>query len=138
MEKIFNWASIVLGTLGGIAAAMFGKWDVMLYTLVALVCMDYVTGVIKACYLSRLSSEIGYKGILKKIMIMCVVALSHVLEQVIGEAIGLREIVITFFIANEGISILENAAVLLPNMPKRIKDVLLQLRDKGDGGNDNT
>lgn len=133
MEKFFNWVSVILGTFGGMAAAMFGKWDAVLYTLVALICMDYVTGVIKACYLGELSSEIGYKGILKKIMILCVVALSHVLEQVIGEAIGLREIVIVFFIANEGISILENAAVLLPNMPKRIKDVLLQLRDKGDG-----
>lgn len=133
MDKFFNWASVVLGTTGGIVAAMFGKWDAVLYTLVVLICMDYITGVIKACYLSELSSEIGYKGILKKIMIMCVVALSHVLEKVIGEAIGLREIVITFFIANEGISILENAAVLLPNMPKRIKDVLLQLRDKESG-----
>lgn len=129
MEKLFNWASVALGTLGGIAAAVFGKWDAVLYTLVTLICMDYITGVIKACYLGKLSSEIGYKGILKKTMIMCVVALSHVLEQIIGEAVGLREIVIMFFIANEGISILENAAVLLPNMPKRIKDVLLQLRD---------
>lgn len=137
MEKIFNVTSIFIGAIGGVAACIFGAWDIMLRTLVVLICMDYITGIIKAIYLSKLSSEIGYKGILKKIMIMCVVGLANVIEDIIGSEIGLREIVIMFFIANEGISILENAAVMLPHMPKKIKDVLLQLRDKDGGENGN-
>lgn len=135
MEKFFNATSIIIGAIGGVAAYIFGAWDIMLRTLVVLICMDYITGIIKGVYLSKLSSEIGYKGILKKIMIMCVVGLANILEKILGGTIGLREIVITFFVANEGISILENAAVLLPNMPKKIKDVLLQLRDKNGGEN---
>ncbi len=128
MEKIFNGASVAIGIFGGIAAKIWGGWDAMLHTLIVLMCMDYATGIIKAIYKKELSSEIGWKGLLKKVMTLIVVALANVLKGVMGDSVGIREVVIVFFAANEGISILENAAVLLPNMPDGVKEILLQLR----------
>lgn len=128
MEKIFNAASVITGIAGGIIAAVFGAWDKLLSTLVILMVLDYVTGVIKAVYAKRLSSEIGFKGLLKKITILIIVALGNVIETFTGGGTAIREIVIMFYIANEGISILENAAVILPNMPEGLKKILLQLR----------
>ena len=132
MNRIFNTASIVLGVIGGIAAQIFGAWDSVLCALLVIMVLDYITGVIKAVYRKELSSEVGYKGILKKIMVLVVVALANVVQQLTGGAAPLREMVIMFYIANEGISVLENAAEILPNMPKSIKDILLQIRSKDD------
>ncbi len=132
MDKIFNAISIVTGVVGGIAASLFGAWDKLLWALVILMALDYVTGVIKGVYTKTLSSDIGFRGLLKKIVILVIVALSHVVQELVGDNIAIREIVIMFYIANEGISILENAAVLLPNMPKGLKDILLQLRSDDD------
>lgn len=134
MEKYFNWISIIIGGIGGFFAGALGGWDMLLRTIVALVVLDYVTGLIKGAYTKQLSSEIGFKGILKKIMVFIVIATAYLLQKLIGESIPLREIVIMFFIANEGLSLLENAAVLIP-IPEKIKDVLLQIREKGDGIN---
>lgn len=128
MYKIFNTASVVTGLLGGLCAAVFGAWDKLIWALLILMILDYITGVIKGIYTKKLSSEMGYKGLLKKAAILIIVALANVVEGLIGENIAIREIVIMFYAANEGISILENAAVILPNMPQRLKDVLLQLR----------
>ena len=130
MNRIFNAASITLGILGGIAARIFGAWDTALWALVVIMVLDYVTGVIKAVYLKRVSSETGYRGILKKITILVIVALANIVQEITGDFAAIREIVIMFYIANEGISILENAAEILPNMPDKLKDILLQIRDK--------
>lgn len=128
MDKIFNAVSVITGILGGVIAALFGAWDKLLSTLVILMVLDYATGIIKAIYEKRLSSEIGFKGLLKKITILVVVALGNVIEAFTGGGTAIREIVIVFYIVNEGISILENAAVILPKMPEGLKKVLLQLR----------
>ncbi len=127
MEKIFNGVSIIIGIVGGAATALFGQWDKALWALLAVVVFDYVTGVIKAIYKKSLSSEVGYKGILKKVTIFIMVGLANVL-QTVTDTTGIREIVIMFFIANEGISVLENAAVIYPKMPDALKNILLQLR----------
>lgn len=134
MNRIFNTSSIILGIAGGAAAKLLGAWDTALWALAAVMTLDYITGVIKAVYTKRVSSEIGYKGILKKILILVIVALANVLQTLTGNNAALREIVIMFYIANEGISILENTAEISPHMPPKIKDVLMQIR--GDG-NDN-
>lgn len=132
MDKIFNAASVTAGIAGGLAAALLGAWDELLWGLVMLMIFDYVTGVIKGIYTKRLSSDTGFKGLLKKVMILVVVALANVVQELTGGNAAIREIVIMFYIANEGISILENAAVLLPNIPEGLKSILLQLR----GGED--
>ena len=128
MDKIFNETSVIIGIAGGIVAALFGDLDMILETLLILMALDYVTGIIKAIYTKTLSSEIGFKGLLRKISTLIIVALSNVLQSLSGGNVAIREIVIMFYIANEGISILENAAAILPNMPEKLREILLQLR----------
>lgn len=128
MDKVFNWISVVIGIIGGFCTYWLGGWDVMLKTIVFLAVVDYTTGLIKGIYTKTLSSEIGFKGLLKKIVMFILIAVAFAIQQLLGGRIPLREVVIMFYIANEGLSLLENAAVLLP-VPARLKDVLLQLRD---------
>lgn len=129
MEKLFNWISIWFGIVGGLCTYWLGGWDVLLKTIVFLAVVDYITGIIKAVYLKKLSSEIGFKGLLKKIVMFIVIAVAFVIQQLIGGTIPLREVVIMFYIANESLSLLENAAIFVP-IPDKLRDVLLQLRDK--------
>lgn len=131
MEKIFNAVSVFFGIAGGIFAFAFGRWDTILGALAVLMVLDYVTGVIKAVYTRTVSSEIGFKGILRKITVFAAVALANVIQVLTGGT-AMREMVIMFYIANEGISILENIASVSAKMPQALKDILLQLRDKND------
>lgn len=127
MEKLFNNISIAFAIVGSFFATLFGGWDKWMYALIAFIVIDYITGLIKAIYLKQLSSEIGFKGILKKIMILVAVAVAVVLENTTG--LPLRNLVVCFYIANEGISLLENIAEFIP-IPKKMKEIFLQLRDK--------
>ena len=131
MEKIFNWISIVAGIVGGIIANALGGFDGIMIALISVVVLDYLTGVVKAIYTKKLSSEIGFKGIAKKIFIFIIVALACLVQDIIGNSIPVREIVIMFYIANEGISIIENGAEVIP-VPDKLKNILLQLRDKAE------
>lgn len=135
MEKLFNWISVVFGLLGGFLVSCLGGWDKWLYALIFMVGIDYITGLAKAWSLKQLSSVIGFIGIIKKVMIFLVVGVGVVLQGLVENAIPLREVVICFYIANEGISLLENIAVFTP-IPDKLKDVLLQIRDKGDAKNE--
>lgn len=127
MDKIFNYISVSLGIVGGFLAESLGGGDKWLMALIFFVCTDYVTGVIKAVYNKNLSSDIGFKGIIKKVMIFLVIAIGVQLEKLIGGAIPLRDITVCFYLVNEGISLLENIAVFIP-LPEKLKEVLLQLR----------
>lgn len=131
MEKLFNWISVFCGLIGGGLTYWIGGWDVLLKTIVFLAVADYVTGWIKGIYTKQLSSEIGFKGLLKKIVMFIVIAVAYVIQGLVGGKIPLREVVIMFYIANEGLSLLENAAVFVP-IPERLKAVLLQLREKDE------
>lgn len=131
MEKLFNWISVVFGLIGGFLSYWLGGWDILLKTIVFLAVVDYITGIIKAVYLKVLSSEIGFKGLLKKIMMFIVIAAAFVIQGLIGGTVPLREVVIMFYIANEALSLLENAAIFIP-IPDKLRDVLLQLREKGN------
>ena len=97
MDKIFNWTSTVIGIVGGFFAAIFGQWDSILWALLVIMVLDYLTGIIKAVYTKTMSSEIGFKGLLKKITILIIVALSNVLQQITGDNVAIREIVIMFY-----------------------------------------
>ena len=133
MEKLFNWISILWGIAGGFLSYWLGGWDMLLKTIVFLAVVDYITGVIKGIYLKKLSSEIGFKGLLKKVVMFIVIAVAHVIQDLICGTIPLREVVIMFYIANEGLSLLENAAVFIP-IPDKLKSILLQLRETGVEG----
>lgn len=131
MEKLFNIFSIVFGIVGGFLSHWLGGWDAILKTIVFLAVVDYITGIIKGVYLKQLSSEIGFKGLLKKIVMFIVIAVAYVIQNLLGGTIPLREVVIMFYIANEGLSLLENAAIFVP-IPEKLRDVLLQLREKNE------
>lgn len=141
MEKLFNPFSTIVGIIGGLFTFLFGKLDILFYTLIAFVVLDYITGLVKAFYTKTVSSEIGKKGLLKKVMILIVIAVAVLLHRLILELVPelntpLREIAILFYICNEGISILENVAEFLP-IPDKLKSTLIQLRDKNNDDDDN-
>lgn len=118
-------------TLGGIFVSFIGGWDKLMVTYVTLMTIDYITGVIGAIYQKKLSSAIGFRGIIKKVLSVLIVGLAVSLQSIIPVDIPLREITIVFFIANEGISVLENAAGIIP-LPKKLKEILLQLEEKSE------
>lgn len=128
LEKYLNAASIVTGVLGGIMASWLGGMDAILHALIYLVIVDYLTGLAKAWKLKEISSRIGFYGLVKKVLIFVVVAVAVEVEHVVGDAIPLREVVIMFYLANEGISFLENISEFI-NFPEQIKDAFLQIRN---------
>ncbi|MGL5973441.1 MAG: phage holin family protein [Oscillospiraceae bacterium] len=134
MEKIFNNVSIAIALLGGIMSGYLGGVDILIEGLIFFVGLDYLTGILKAIYNKKLSSEIGFKGIFKKIFIFVIVAMAVQVDVITGAVIPLRDITVLFYISNESISLLENAAEFLP-IPENIKDVLLQLRNKKETKN---
>jgi toxin secretion/phage lysis holin len=129
MDKVLNWISVAAGAVGGFVAASLGGWDKWIMALVFFVVMDYITGLVKARFTKTLSSEIGFRGIAKKIFIFVMVAVAVVLQKLVDDNIPLRYVVVCFYLANEGISLLENMAEFLP-IPEKIKEILLQLREK--------
>ena len=110
---------------------LFGEFDGMMTALIALIVLDYITGIIAAFVERKLSSEVGARGIAKKMIMLLTVAVANVVDvSVIGEGNVLRSVAALFYIANEGISLLENGARLGVPMPKKLIDVLVQLKSE--------
>lgn len=107
---------------------LVGGFDTMMITLLLFMVIDYVSGVMCGVSNKKLSSEVGFKGIFKKVMIILLVGVSNLLGLAMGVE-GLRYIVISFYLANEGISIIENASILGLPVPQKVKDVLEQLKN---------
>lgn len=141
MTNLGNYFKGVFSAIGGVIGYFVGGIDGFMITLVAFVVVDYVTGVIAAIIQKKISSEIGFHGILKKVEIFLLVGIGTILDHnILGGSNVLRTAIIFFYIANEGISITENAAVLGLPVPKKLKDTLAQLRDKSEedeGGKSN-
>lgn len=135
MKGFWNTIQIVFASIGGCIGYFMGGCDGLIYALIAFVVVDYITGVMCAVIDKRLSSEIGFKGICKKVLIFILVGLANILDsQVIGTGCVLRTAVIFFYISNEGISLLENAAHLGLPIPSKLKDILKQLHDRAEDG----
>ena len=136
MKNILQTTSAVVG---GFLGYFLGGFDGFLYALLTFVVVDYFTGVMVAILSKELSSEVGFKGIFKKVMIFLMVAIAHIVDtQLLGNNSVLRTAVIFFYCSNEGISILENASLIGLPVPKKLQDILAQLKDKGgddNGGN---
>ena len=131
MKDIWNWIQAVFAAVGGGLGWFLGGWDGFLYALVAFVVIDYLTGVMRAVIDKKLSSEIGFKGIFKKVLIFIMVGVGHILDtQIIGAAGVLRTAIIFFYISNEGVSLLENSTHLGLPVPAKLKAVLEQLHDR--------
>ena len=136
MKDVWNVAQVVFAAVGGGIGWFFGELDGFFYALLAFVVIDYLTGVMCAIADRSLSSAVGFRGIFRKVLIFVMVGAGHILDaQVIGSGGALRTAVIFFYISNEGVSLLENAAHIGLLVPEKLKDVLAQLhdREKGDG-----
>lgn len=108
---------------------LFGKFDTLFVVLTALIVLDFLSGVLEAACHGKLSSSVGFKGITKKIFIFFLVAAGFLVQQITGDMVPLREIIITFFISNEALSILENATKLGVPFPNKLKEILLKLKN---------
>ena len=116
---------IFTGVTGMVTSFFFGGWTVLLQTLVVFMIIDYISGIAVASYLRELNSQIGFKGIAKKVMILSLVAVSHLLDQIIlGDGQLLRDAVIFFYMANELISILENVSKTSLPIPLKLKNTI--------------
>ena len=133
MKEFWNTVQMVFAAVGGWLGYFLGGCDGLLYALIAFVVIDYITGVMCAVADKKLSSEVGFKGICRKVLIFLLVGTANVLDvQVIGSGSVLRTAVIFFYLSNEGVSLLENAAHLGLPVPNRIKTVLEQLHDRAE------
>ena len=133
MKEFWNMIQLAFAAVGGWLGYFLGGCDGLLYALLAFVVIDYITGVMYAIADKNLSSEVGFKGICRKVLIFLLVGIANVLDvQVIGTGSVLRTAVIFFYISNEGVSLLENAAHLGLPVPEKIKTVLEQLHDRAE------
>lgn len=133
MKNFIEAAQYAFAALGGAVGAVMGGFDGFLYALIVFVVVDYLTGIMVAVLKKELSSEVGFHGIFKKVVIFALVAVGHIVDtHVIQNGSVIRTAVIFFYLSNEGISILENASVIGLPVPQKLKDVLEQLKD-GEG-----
>ena len=128
MDNIFK---NILAGICTVLSFLFGDMEGMMVALIALIILDYISGVIAAAVEKRLSSEVGAKGIAKKIFMLLIVALANIVDiNVIGDGHVLKTVTVVFYICNECISLIENAGRIGVPVPKKLLDVLEQLRDK--------
>ena len=133
MKEFWNSIQLIFTAVGGWLGYVLGGCDGLLYTLLAFVILDYLTGIMCAIVDKKLSSEIGFKGIFKKILIFVLVGVGHLMDlQILGAAGVLRTAVIFFYLSNEGVSLVENAAHLGLPIPEKLKAVLEQLHDRAE------
>lgn len=131
MKEFWNVIQLVFAAIGGWLGWFLGGCDGLLFALIAFVAVDYITGVMCAIVDKNLSSSMGFKGICRKVLIFLLVGIAHILDaQVIGAGSVLRTAIIFFYLSNEGVSLLENAAHLGLPVPEKLKDVLQQLHDR--------
>ena len=133
MKEFWNVIQMVFAAIGGWLGWFLGGCDGLLIALVVFVVIDYVTGVMCAVSDKKLSSEVGFKGICRKVLIFLLVGIANILDvQVIGTGSVLRTAGIFFYLSNEGVSLLENAAHLGLPVPEKMKDILAQLHDRAE------
>ena len=125
---ITDVASVILTT----SIYLLGGWDIAIQSLIIVIVIDYLTGIASAVYNKQLSSKIGFKGIIKKFCYLLVVALSVVIDNLTGQSGIIRSLVIYFFVANDGLSIIENMAEMNIKLPKKLIDSLKQIKEKGE------
>ena len=136
MKQIWTLIQIAFSALGGFIGWFLGGNDGFLYALLAFVVIDYITGIMCAIADKELSSEVGFKGICKKVLIFALVGIGNLLDiYILGQAGILRNVVIFFYLSNEGVSILENASHLGLPVPEKLKEILKQLHNGKESEN---
>lgn len=133
LKEIVGYCQLGFAAIGGALGWFVGGLDGFLYALIAFVVIDYLTGLLAAGVQKKLSSEVGFKGIAKKIAIFLLVGIANIIDvDVIQNGTALRTAVIFFYLSNEGLSILENAGNIGLPIPEKLKTMLAQLKDKED------
>ncbi len=133
MKEFWTTVQVVFAGIGGWLGWFLGGCDGLLYALLAFVVIDYVTGIMCAVVDRKLSSAVGFKGIFKKVLIFALVGVGHILDtHIIGTGSVMRTAIIFFYLSNEGVSLLENAAYLGLPIPRKLKSVLEQLHDRAE------
>ena len=146
MKILWTTNQLSFATIGGFIGWFLGGFDGLLYALLAFIIIDYITGVLCAIENHELSSEVGFKGVTRKCMIILLVGIANIVDiDVIGTGSVLRAAVCFFYISNEGLSILENAAILGLPIPEQLRKVLKQIKNragneklKGDKNDENS
>ncbi len=133
MSKIQIIIDSIAGAVGAVLGFMYGEVSGLFWALIAFMATDYITGVVVAAINKQLSSEVGFKGLAKKLMILVFVSLGHIADMyVLGGTPVAMSAVMLFYIANEGLSIIENAGNLGLPVPKKLKDIMAQLKKESE------
>lgn len=136
MKDVWNVVQLIFAVLGGWIGWFLGGSDGFLYALIAFVVIDYATGVMCAVIDKKLSSEVGFRGIFRKVLIFVMVGIGHILDTyILGGGSVIRTAVIFFYCSNEGLSLIENAAHIGLPIPEQLKSILEQLHER-DGEED--
>ena len=140
IDLIWAKIQIAITAIGGWLGYFLGGLDGLMIALIVLMTLDYVSGVMCAIIDKKLSSAVGFKGVCRKVFILMLVGVAHIIDlHVVGTGSALRGAVICFYMSNEGLSLLENAAHIGLPIPDKLRDILAQLHDKerttdqGDG-----
>ncbi len=133
MGNFLVWTKYSIALVGGFLTSLLGSWDMALQVLVLFVVLDYITGLVAAYEEQNLNSRVGFKGIAKKILLFVPVAVAYWLDMLLGQEI-LRNLAIFFYIANEGLSMMENLARAGVPFPEQIQTALEQLKGDGERG----
>lgn len=133
MKNSINFIQAVFTAIGGYIGYFLGGFDGFMYALITFIVIDYVTGLMVAVLERKLSSQVGFRGIFKKVLIFVMVGIGNILDvHLIKNGSAIRTAVIFFYISNEGISIIENSAKIGLPIPEKLKDVLKQLNKEDD------
>jgi len=133
MSKIQIIIDSIAGAVGAVLGFMYGEVTGLFWALIAFMALDYITGVIVAIIEKRLSSEVGFRGLAKKFLILVFVAVGHIADTyILGGTPAAMSAVMLFYMANEGISIIENAAALGLPVPKKLTNIMEQIKNKSE------
>ena len=131
IDLIWTKVQIAITALGGWLGYFLGGMDGLMIALIVMMTLDYISGVMCAIIDKKLSSAVGFKGICKKVFILMLVGVAHIIDlHVVGTGSALRGAVICFYMSTEGLSLLENAAHIGLPIPDKLRDILTQLHDK--------
>lgn len=133
MSRIQIIIDSIAGAVGAVLGFMYGEVTGLFWALIAFMATDYITGVVVAAVNKQLSSEVGFRGLAKKLMVLVFVSLGHIADMyVLGGTPVAMSAVMLFYIANEGLSIIENAGNLGLPVPKKLKDIMVQLKKESE------
>ena len=136
IDLIWTKLQMACAALGGWLGYFVGGMDGMLIALIVFMVLDYITGLMCAVMDKKLSSSVGFRGICKKVLILMLVGVANILDvHVIGTGSALRGAVVCFYLSNESLSLVENAAHIGLPVPEKLKDVLAQLHNREDKDN---